>query len=82
MRDIPRPEPDYLRIADACARYGLSRAGVYRLAGAGHIRLVKLSSSTLVDGDSLRAYMRSLPDAQIRPPRSSAAASDQNTISL
>jgi excisionase family DNA binding protein len=61
--------PQYSRIAAACARWGLSRSGIYRLAAEGHIRLVKLGGSTLVDCDSVREFMASLPAASVRARR-------------
>lgn len=65
--------PEYARVAEAMTRFGLSRTGIYRLAGRGHIRLVKLGGRTLVDLSSVRAYLASQPPAQITTGVSKAA---------
>jgi excisionase family DNA binding protein len=52
--------------------FGLSRSGLYRLAGEGRIRMVKIGSRTLVDAASVRAFLATLPPAQIRPERKAA----------
>ncbi len=64
----------YARIPIACQLYGLSRSGIYRLAADGHIRLVKLGGSTLVDCNSIRAFMAALPAASVRAPSPSKRA--------
>ncbi len=64
--------PEYARIPEACRRYGVSRSGLYRLAGEGKIRLVKLAGATLVDCGSVRAFMHTLPPASVRVPSSAA----------
>lgn len=61
--------PEYQRIPNIRRRFGLSRSGVYRLAGQGHIRLVKLAGRPLVDVGSVRRYMAGLPPAAIRAAR-------------
>ena len=53
---------EYARIPAICARFGLSRSGVYRLADEGRLRLVKLRGSTLVDVQSVRALFAALPN--------------------
>jgi hypothetical protein len=58
--------PEFARIADTTARFGISRSGIYREAAAGHIRLVKHGAATLVDIASVRAFMTRLPAANIR----------------
>ena len=45
----------------AQARTGMSRSAIYRAAANGQIRLLKLGRTTLVDLDSVRAYLDSLP---------------------
>jgi hypothetical protein len=45
---------------------GLSRSAIYRAAAAGHITLKKLGRTTLVDMASARAFIDSLPKAEIR----------------
>ncbi len=63
------PEPLVLRIPAAIRFSGLSRSGLYRAAGAGLIRMVKLGpKATGVDVASLRAYLARLPEAQIKAP--------------
>lgn len=64
----PAGAPRYARIPHACRRYGWSRSGLYRLAGKGLIRLVKLDGTTLVDCESADAFMAGLPPAAIRAP--------------
>jgi hypothetical protein len=61
-------EPLALPIARAVAVTGLSRSAIYREAGAGRIKLLKLGRSTLVDMHSVRAFLSTLPVARIRAP--------------
>jgi len=65
-------EAEYARIPEVCARFGLSRTGIYRLAGSGRIKLLKLGERTLVDVASVRSYFAALPAAEISPPRNAA----------
>jgi excisionase family DNA binding protein len=58
--------PEYGRIQEACRRYGLSRSRLYRLAGEGLVRFVKVGGATLVDFGSVRQYLATCPGAQIR----------------
>ena len=67
-RSDPSGSARYARIRHACRRYGWSRSGLYRLAGKGLIRLVKLDGATLVDCESADAFMAGLPAASIRAP--------------
>ena len=62
-------EPRYGRIPAACARYGWSRSRLYRLAGEGAVKLVKVGGATFVDYAAADAYMASRPVASIRAPR-------------
>lgn len=62
-------EPLALPIPAAVAMSGLSRSAIYREAGAGRIRLMKLGRTTLVDMASVRAFLSELPTAQIRAPK-------------
>jgi excisionase family DNA binding protein len=66
-------------IPEACRVYGLSRASIYRLAGDGKIRLVKVGGRTLVWLDSLRDYLNSAPLAEIRPSKGRTMARSQAT---
>ena len=64
-------EPMALPVLAAVAVSGLSRSAIYREAGAGHIKLLKLGRTTLVDMATVRTFLARLPAAQIRPSRSS-----------
>jgi hypothetical protein len=64
--------PSHAPILTAGELSGLSRSAIYREAGAGKIRLVKLGRSTLVDMASVRAFLDSLPPACIAAPRTAA----------
>lgn len=55
-------------IADTRARFGIPRSTLYRLAAAGHVRMVKLGRTTLVDFASVRAFLDSAPAAALRSP--------------
>ena len=59
-------EPLTVPLPQAPAITGRSRSAIYRAAAEGKIRLVKLGRSTLVDMDSVRAFIASLPTATIR----------------
>jgi len=61
--------PSHAPILDAAELSGLSRSALYREAGAGRIRMVKLGRSTLVDMASVRDFLDALPPARIAPPR-------------
>lgn len=58
--------PEMVALPKASALFGLSRSGLYRLAAAGQIRMVKIGSRTLVDASSVRGFLRDLPEAQLR----------------
>jgi hypothetical protein len=62
-------EPLALPILAAVAATGLSRSAIYREAGQGRIKLLKLGRTTLVDMTSIRAFLASLPTANIRAPK-------------
>ena len=47
----------------------MSRSAIYREAGAGRIRLVKLGKTTLVDMATVWAFLDTLPPARIAAPR-------------
>lgn len=55
-------------IADTRARFGIPRSTLYRLAAAGHVRMLKLGRTTLVDFASVRAFLASAPAAALRSP--------------
>jgi len=54
-------EPIAVSIAQACQISGLSRASLYRAAGAGLLPTRKLGSRTLILVDELRNFLRTLP---------------------
>ncbi len=57
----------FARIPKICQRYGFSRATLYRLAGEGKIRLVRLGGGSFVDVASVEALFEALPQANIKP---------------
>lgn len=61
--------PEAVPLPRAPAIFGLSRSALYRLAGEGRIRFVKIGRSTLVDAASVRAFLAALPAAPICRPR-------------
>lgn len=62
--------PEMVPLPRAPAVFGLSRSHLYRLAGEGRIRLVKVASRTLVDAASVRNFLATLPEARIGAQRS------------
>ncbi|MDO9500271.1 hypothetical protein [Falsiroseomonas sp.] len=62
----------FARIPVATSLCGLSRATLYREAGRGNLVMKKAGRTTLVCLTSLRAFMASLPQAEIRPPHQKA----------
>ncbi|MGK7871446.1 helix-turn-helix transcriptional regulator [Falsiroseomonas sp. E2-1-a20] len=64
--------PEMVPVPHAPSVFGISRSTLYRLAADGHIRFVKLGRSTLVDAGSVRAFLASLPAAQIGPQKAAA----------
>ncbi len=71
-RPVSPVEPLALPVAAAMVASGLSRSSIYREAGRGNIRLLKLGRTTLVDMASVRAFLATLPVAPIRAPRGTA----------
>ncbi len=55
-------------LAKAIAVSGISRSQMYRELAAGRIRALKSGRSLLIDMDSLRAHIASLPAASFRAP--------------
>jgi len=55
-----------VRVPEACHISGFSRSELYRRAGRREIIFLKCGSSTLVDLESLRAAVASLPRAAIK----------------
>ena len=67
MNCSPSPiTPEMVPLPRAPAVFGLSRSHLYRLAAAGRVRMVEAGARTLVDAASVRAFLASLPPAQIR----------------
>ena len=58
--------PEVVPLARAPAIFGVSRSGLYRLAAAGSIKMIKVGSRTLVDAHSVRAFLATLPCIQLR----------------
>jgi hypothetical protein len=59
-------EAMYLSIDGATAASGLPRSTIYLLLGRGVLTAKKCGRRTLIAGNSLRAYLDSLPAADIR----------------
>jgi len=57
LPDLPIKVPMFR----AAATFGVSRSSIYRAAAAGHIRLTKIGRSTLVDTESVLAWLNGLP---------------------
>jgi hypothetical protein len=68
------PTPQFATIAGFQQLTGLSRRVVYEEIGRGNLRAIKRGASTLIDVAAGLAWLRSLPPAQIRPPRPRKAA--------
>lgn len=66
---IVSPCAAFLRPKAVTAHYGIHRSSLYRALAAGQIRAVKAGRTVLIDGESLRAYLASLPRAVFRAPR-------------
>jgi excisionase family DNA binding protein len=58
-------EPLAVPLSKAPGVFGVSRSTIYRLARENRIKLLKLGRTTLVDADSARALLASLPDAPL-----------------
>jgi hypothetical protein len=66
------PEPAMFTIDGAVAYSGCTRSRLYEEMAAGRIEARKAGRRTLLVGDSLRAYLRNLPRADIRLGRKAA----------
>jgi hypothetical protein len=62
-------DPILCSIPQACVLIGRGTQAIYDLIGRGKIRAVKSDGRTLIDVESLREYVRTLPDAKVAPPR-------------
>ena len=65
LRGGPKQERMAVRLPEASHLSGFSRSELYRRAARGEIIFLKCGASTLVDLDSLRAAVASLPRAVI-----------------
>jgi excisionase family DNA binding protein len=61
-------------IASATKLSGLGRTTLYELIGAGKIEARKAGNRTLIPAESLRAFLNSLPAADIRTGQRKSAA--------
>lgn len=62
--------PAGFTLGGAVAWSGISRSGLYRAAACRKLLMRKCGRTTIVDGPSLAALVASLPQAEIRAPRS------------
>lgn len=62
----PPVQPLAVPLREAPHVLGVSRRHIYRLAGAGHLTLLKSGGATLLCMESARAYLASLPHAQVK----------------
>ncbi len=60
---VVMPCAAFLRPKAVTAHYGLSRSFIYRILAEGKITAVKAGRAVLIDGESLRTYLASLPPA-------------------
>jgi hypothetical protein len=56
-------------IPDACAFAACGRSTLYTRVAAGHLRMVKMGTKSLIDMQSLRGMIARLPEATLRPIR-------------
>lgn len=68
----PLVQPLAVPLSQAPRVLGLSRRHIYRLAGAGRLTLLKSGRATLLCMDSARAYLATLPHAQVKRPGGAA----------
>jgi excisionase family DNA binding protein len=59
---MPVAEPMSLSPEGAAEYTSLSKPTIYRLLAAGTIKGKRAGTRTMIDGESLRAYYRALPD--------------------
>lgn len=67
------PDPLAYTIADACAAGGFGRTTAYELIAQGKLDARKIGGRTVILAESLRAYIASLPPADIRTGQPHAA---------
>lgn len=66
---VVSPCAAFLRPKAVTAHYGIHRSSLYRALAEGKITAVKAGRTVLIDGESVRAYLASLPPATFRAPR-------------
>jgi excisionase family DNA binding protein len=66
---VVSPCAAFLRPKAVTAHYGIHRSSLYRALAEGKIKAVKAGRTVLIDGESVRAYLASLPPAVFRAPR-------------
>lgn len=66
------PNPKFAPIPQWCAISGMSRTATYNALGRADLKAIKIGSRTLLDVDAGLAWLRSLPAAQVRPPKAAA----------
>ena len=60
------PAPLAYTVPNACKAAGLGRTTLYELIAAGSVRAMKAGTRTLIEADSLRSYLASLPTLPTR----------------
>jgi len=68
------PNPLLYPVRDACVVVGISRSGIYRLLNDGTLSAKKIGRRTLVTAESIRLYIDSCPDAEVKLGRHRAKA--------
>lgn len=67
---VSSARPAFATIESWMALTGMGRRATYDALGLGQIRAIKRGVRTLIDVDHGLAWLRSLPPAKIRAPRS------------
>jgi len=67
-----QPLPALIPIARSKAMTGIPRSTAYKLGAEGKLDLRKIGNTTYITGDSLRAFMATLPAAVLRAPKAAA----------
>jgi excisionase family DNA binding protein len=74
LGDCPMTERLAYSVSDAGRAIGVGVTKLYQLIGSGQIEARKAGGKTLIPAESLRAYLESLPRADIRTGQAKAAA--------
>jgi hypothetical protein len=69
--EVMNTVPQFARIPQWCRISGMSRSATYVELGRGNLRAVKCGNGTLLDVPYGLTWLRSLPPAEIRAPKSS-----------